>query len=138
MRALAKVDSIMFRVKDLDSAARFYEDALGLRRVWTDRERGMIGLILAESDSEVVIHDDPDLPNPSFSFLVSDVRRFCSQHRGAGHEVLSEPFEVRSGYFAILGDEDGNEIPIIDLTKFGNRPRYDEGSPNQARTSGIV
>ena len=81
MRALAKVDSIMFRVRDLDSAARFYEDALGLRRVWTDRERGMIGLSLAECDSEVVIHDDPDLPNPSFSFLVEDVRRFCDEHR---------------------------------------------------------
>ena len=125
MRALAKVDSIMFRVKDLDSAARFYEDALGLRRVWTDNERGMIGLMLAESDSEVVIHTDPDLPNPSFSFLVEDVRRFSDKHRGAGHAVLAEPFEVRTGYFAVLGDEDGNEIPIIDLTKFGNRPRYD-------------
>ncbi len=126
MRALAKVDSIMFRVKDLDSTARFYEDALGLQRVWTDSVRGMIGLILAESDSEVVIHDDPDLPNPSFSFLVEDVRRFCDEHRGAGHEVLVEPFEVRSGYLAVLGDEDGNEIPIIDLTKFENGPRYDE------------
>ena len=99
MRALAKVDNIMFRVGDLDLAARFYEDALGLRRVWIDTERGMIGLILAESDSEVVIHNDPDPPNPLFSFLVEDVRRFWDEHRGAGYEVRVEPFEVRSGYY---------------------------------------
>lgn len=81
MRASAKVDIIMFCVKDLDSAARFYEDALTLRRVWTDNERGRIGLMLAESDAEVVIHNDPDLPNPSFSFLVEDVWRFTTRRR---------------------------------------------------------
>ena len=125
MGTLAKVDSILFRVRDLSTASRFYEEAFGLRRVWTDRERGMRGFILGESDSEIVLHTDPDLPNPSFSFLVPDVRRFCKEHREAGHPVLLDPEEVRSGYFAILGDEDGNGIPIIDLTKFGNQPRYD-------------
>lgn len=125
MGALAKVDSIMFRVKDIESAARFYEDAFGLRRVWKDEERGMIGLMLAESDAEVVVHRDPDIPSPSFSFLVEDVERFAKDHQRAGHPVIAEPFEVRSGYFAVLGDGDGNEIPIIDLTKFGNRSRYD-------------
>lgn len=30
-----------------------------------------------------------------------------------------------SGDFAVLVDDDTKEIPIIDLTKFGNRPRYD-------------
>lgn len=125
MGALAKVDSIMFRVRDLESASRFYEDALGLRRVWTDAERGMIGLILGESDSEVVLHNDPAIPTPSFSFLVEDVRRFCAEYRGAGHTVLVEPFEVGSGYFAVLADDDDNEIPVIDLVRFRKRRRYD-------------
>jgi predicted enzyme related to lactoylglutathione lyase len=122
---LATVDSVLFRVTDIEVTARFYEDAFGLRRVWRDKERGMIGLMLAESDAEIVVHHDPHIPSPSFSFLVKDVRRFSEDHVRAGHPVIAEPFEVRSGYFAILGDEDGNEIPIIDLTKFGNQPRYD-------------
>lgn len=122
---LVKVDSIMFRVKDLEQAAEFYNSVLGLKRVWTDVDRGMIGFILAGSVSEIVIHDDSSIPNPSFSFLVEDVEVFCDEYREKGYAVLTEPFEVRSGHFAILADPDGNEIPIIDLSRFGGRPRYD-------------
>ena len=33
--------------------------------------------------------------------------------------------DIRSGKLAVLEDLDGNKIPIVDLTKFGNKPRYD-------------
>jgi catechol 2,3-dioxygenase-like lactoylglutathione lyase family enzyme len=35
----------MFYVSDLEKAAKFHENALGLKRVWTDKEQEMIGLI---------------------------------------------------------------------------------------------
>jgi catechol 2,3-dioxygenase-like lactoylglutathione lyase family enzyme len=69
MSQLLKIDNIMFFVKDLEKAAQFYEQALGMTRRWTDEERGMIGLTFAESDSEIVIHTDSTIPNPDFSFL---------------------------------------------------------------------
>jgi catechol 2,3-dioxygenase-like lactoylglutathione lyase family enzyme len=126
MNSLLKIDSIMFYVSDLEIAAKFYENVLGLRRVWTDKKERMIGFVFKESDSEIVIHNDSSLPNPSFSFLVNDVEEFCIEFLKKGHRIVQEPSDVRCGKFAILADHDGNELPIIDLTKFGDKPRYDE------------
>ena len=126
MNTLLKIDSIMFYVSDLEKAAKFYEDVLGLKRVWTDKEEGMIGFLFKDSDSEIVIHNDSSLPNPSFSFLVENVKEFCDEYEKKGHRLIQKPFDVRCGKFAVLADPDGNELPIIYLTKFGNKPRYDE------------
>lgn len=126
MNALLRIDSIMFYVSNLEKAAKFYENVLGLRCVWTDKEQGMIGFIFQESNSEIVIHNDSSIPNPWFSFLVKDVQKFCDEYLKKGYSVVREPFDVRCGKFAVLSDADGNELPIIDLTKFGNKPRYDE------------
>jgi len=56
MNVLLKIDSIMFYVSNLEKAAKFYENELSLKRVWTDKEWRMIGFVFAESDSEIVIH----------------------------------------------------------------------------------
>ncbi len=122
---LLKIDSIMYRVTDLAEAEAFYTGALHLRRLWADSERNMIGLGLAESDAEVVIHTDPAIPSPDFSFLVADVESLCAEHERGGQRLILRPIEVRTGFFAILADPDGNPIPIIDLKKFGGKPRYD-------------
>lgn len=125
MKKLIKIDNIMFRVKDLDASAKFYSEALGLKQVWRDDEHKMIGFVFPESDSEIVIHTIPDIPNPDFSFLVDNVEEFVKEFRAKGYKVLREPFDVRTGKYAVLSDLDGNVINIIDLTKFDNKPRYD-------------
>jgi predicted enzyme related to lactoylglutathione lyase len=124
MDSLLKVDNIMFRVGNLRKSATFYEKMLGLKKAWTDPRAKMVGFQLAESDSEIVIHDDPEMPNPDFSFLVRNVERFCAVYTKKGGAVIRKPFDVRCGRFAVLADPDGNEINIVDLTKFGNKPRY--------------
>lgn len=124
--ALLRIDSVMFFVSDLEKAAEFYENVLGLRRVWTDESRKMIGFVFPESNSEIVVHNDSSLPNPSFNFLVKNVQAFCDEYRMKGYTVVREPFKVRCGKFAIISDLDGNELPIIDLTKYGGKPRYDK------------
>jgi predicted enzyme related to lactoylglutathione lyase len=57
---------------------------------------------------------------------VENVEQFCEEYRKKGYSLIREPFDVRCGKFAILADPDGNAIPIIDLMKFDNKPRYDE------------
>jgi len=116
----------MFFVSDLEKASKFYENVLGLKRVWADKEHGMIGLVFQESDSEIVIHNDSSMPNPSFSLLVRNVEKFCDENGKKGYTVTRKPFDVRCGKFSVLADPDGNELPIIDLTKFGDKPRYDK------------
>jgi hypothetical protein len=65
-------------------AAKFYENALGLKRVWTDNEQEMIGFIFPESDSEIVIHKDSSMPNPFVRFMVGDVQKFCDEYQKKG------------------------------------------------------
>jgi len=125
MAGLRKIDSIMMRVTDLDSSARFYEEVMGLKRAWTDKVNQMVGFLFPGNNSELVIHTNSTLSSPSYSFSVDDVVEFCERFREQGYAVLMEPFEVRCGMYAVLADPDGNRINIIDLTKFGGEPRYD-------------
>ena len=122
---LRKIDAVMYRVSDLDSAIEFYQAMFGLRLGWLDRERQMAGLLFPKSDTEIVLHCDPTLPNPDVSYLVEDVIAFCASYRAAGGVVVVEPFDVRCGKYAIVRDLDGNELGVVDLTHFGGKPRYD-------------
>lgn len=120
---LRKIDSVMFYVKNLERSASFYQKVLGMKRVWSDKRAKMIGFMFQEGDSEIVIHSDKTLPNPSFSFLVDDVEKFCKNF-GKKYKIIRKPFDVRTGKYAVLSDLDGNAIEIIDLTKFGGEPKY--------------
>ncbi len=124
MNKILKVDNIMYRVKDLEKAENFYVNVFGLKKVWEDKKRKMAGFILEKSDSEIVIHNNSELPKFDYSFLVESVDKFVKEYKAKGYKPKLEPIEVRCGKYAILLDLDGNGIPIIDLTKFGNKPRY--------------
>ena len=126
---IKKIDCIMYYVPDLKEAAQFYEEVLGLNRVWTDNEEQMIGLVFPESDSEIVLHTNTTFPNPDINFQVENVKEFCNYIHDEGYEIELEPIDVRCGKFAIIKDPYGNRIPIIDLTKFDGVPRYDSSIP---------
>jgi len=125
MNKLLKIDNIMYRVSDLDKAEEFYTNVLGLKKVWEDRDAKMIGFVFEQGDSEVVIHSNPDIPKFDYSYLAEDVVVFCEELKKQGHKIVLEPIEVRSGKYAVIADQDGNKVPIIDLTKFDGKPRYD-------------
>lgn len=125
MNKLLKIDNIMYRVKDLEKAKVFYQEVLGLKKVWEDKEMKMVGFMLEQSDSEIVIHSNKEMPDFDFSYLVINVGEFVKEVESKGYGVKLEPIDVRTGRYAVLLDSDGNEIPIIDLTKFGGKPRYD-------------
>lgn len=125
MKGLLKIDSIMHYVENLKDSCKLYQDVFKLTKAWEDKERGMIGFLFPENNSEIVIHSDKSIPNPSYSFSVESVIDFCNEYKKLGYKILVEPFEVRTGFYAVLGDLDDNAISIIDLTKFENKPRYD-------------
>ena len=123
--ALLKIDNVMYKVKDLATAQEFYISRFGVTKAWEDGEQRMVGLKLRDGEGEIVLHANPDLPSFDYSFLVDDVRRLCADFSGAGGTVEMQPIRVRTGWYALLRDEDGNTIPIIDLSGFGGKPRYD-------------
>ncbi len=123
---LLKIDNIMYRVSDLGKAADFYGRILGLKKLWADDDAKMIGFGLAKQDAEIVIHANNDLPAFDYSFLVEDVRSLTEDLRKQGCAIVEEPFQVRTGWYAIAADLDGNKIPLIDLSRFGGEPKYDK------------
>ncbi len=126
MPILKKVDAVMFLVEDINDAATFYEDVMGMRRGWTDEENSLIGMLFPGNDTELVLHTNSSLPNPNVSFQVEDVELFVKLYEQKGYKVLVEPFEIRCGKCAVLEDPYGNGIEVMDLTKFGGVPRFDE------------
>jgi catechol 2,3-dioxygenase-like lactoylglutathione lyase family enzyme len=125
MNKLLKIDNVMYRVSNLKKSEDFYTKILGLKKAWEDSVAKMIGFTFEHSDSEIVIHMNPNIPKGDFSYLVNDVVAFCNEVKNQGYNVLLEPIDVRPGKYAVLVDPDGNEIPIIDLTGFGGKPKND-------------
>lgn len=125
MPSLLKIDNIMYRVSDLEKARTIYAQALGLTQVWEDKDRKMIGFKFPQSDAEIVIHSDPELPEFDFSYLVENVEEFIARATQYGLIVAFGPISVRTGKYAVLEDADKNKIPVIDLTAFDGVPKYD-------------
>src|SRR5262245_12844391 len=105
----------MVRVPDLASAAEFYVRVFGLRRLWQD-ERS-VGLGMAETDAEVVLHT-MDLPSDrSVHYLVDDVHEAVAIGQRAGCAVREPPFDITVGMCAILEDPFGNAVCLLDMSK---------------------
>lgn len=112
---LRKIDCVMVRVPDLTSAAEFYTRVFGLRPLW--RDETSIGMGMAETDAEVVLHT-MDLPGDrSVHYLVDDVREAVAIGQRAGCAVREAPFEVAIGLCAVLVDPFGNTVCLLDMSK---------------------
>ncbi len=116
---LRKIDCVMVRVPDLATAARFYEETLGLRPLW--RDEASVGMGMPETDAEIVLHTMDLPPEWGVYYLVDDVRAAVSAWRAAGRPVGRPPFEIAVGWGAVLADPFGNPVCILDLSK-GMRP----------------
>ena len=113
---LRKIDCIMLRVDDLESAVAYYQEVLGLRLHW--RQALQAGLRLPETDAEIVLHCEPDIPeNVAVHYLVDDVVAAVEFLKQQGCSVLTEPFDIVIGKCAAIKDPFGTELYILDMTK---------------------
>ncbi len=117
---LRKIDCIMIRVDDVESAARYYSSVFGLHPRWSGD--GSIGLVFPESDAEIVLHNDPAIPSSvEVYYLVDDVVAAVAHYTAHGCHVLVEPFDITIGKCAVIKDPFGTQLCILDMTK-GARP----------------
>jgi predicted enzyme related to lactoylglutathione lyase len=113
---LRKIDCVMIRVEDLEAAALYYSDVFGLRRIWQDETS--IGLGFPETDAEIVLHRNPEVPSSvDVHYLVDDVVCSVQVLRENGCTVLSEPFDVPIGKCAVVRDPFGTTLSILDMSK---------------------
>src|SRR5687768_17350038 len=109
---LKKVDRILLRVPQLESAVKYYRDVLGLRVV---RHSGNIATFrLAEQDAELVLHDDPDLPDNAAYYLVDDVRDLYRRREELRLKFAGPPVQVAKGFRGTAKDPFGNVLLLLD------------------------
>ena len=112
---LRQIDCVMIRVPDLEAGAGFYERTCGLRRAWSDASS--IGLAMADTDAEIVVHTMDLPPGWSVHYLVDDVPAAVAEFVAAGCAILEAPFEIPIGWCAVLTDPFGNALCILDMSK---------------------
>jgi len=112
MGHIRKIDCIMVRVPDLAAATEFYTRSFGMRRLWADETS--VGLGMAETDAEVVLHTMDLAADESVYYLVDDVDAAAAQYTG---KIRTAPFDIPVGRCAVLEDPFGNAVGILDLTK---------------------
>ena len=117
---LRKIDCVMIRVDDIEAAANYYAEVFGLRPQWSGDDS--IGLVFPETDAEVVLHNDPDIPSAvEVHYLVDDVMAAVKAYTARGCHVLVEPFDITIGKCVVMQDPFGTRLCILDMTK-GARP----------------
>ena len=119
-----KIDCVMIRVDDVSAAEKFYADVFGLKPLW--REAGAVGMGMPETDAEIVLHNNVDIPNKvEVHYLVDDVVAAVKSYGEKGCRVLVPAFDVLIGKCAVIQDPFGTAICLLDLSS-GRRPRYIE------------
>lgn len=116
MSLLRKIDCVMVYVADLPAAIAYYERVFGLRRLWQDEVS--CGMGMSETDAEIVLHNNPALPNRvEVDFLVDDVMVAFETLQREGCEIVVAPFEIVIGKCAVVRDPFGTVWPILDMSK---------------------
>lgn len=113
-----KIDCVMIRVSDMAEALDFYAEVFGLKPLWQDERSGQAGLLFPQSDAEIVLHTDPDIPGQmEVHYLVDDVPEAVQRYTARGCQVLVEPFAIRLGLCAVIQDPFGTRLCILDKSK---------------------
>ncbi len=113
---LRKIDCVMIRVDDLEVATKYYSNVFGLRPIW--RDETSVGLGFPETDAEIVLHCNEDIPSKvEVHYLVDDVVSAVQVLRQQGCSVLAEPFGIAIGMCAVIRDPFGIRLCILDMSK---------------------
>jgi predicted enzyme related to lactoylglutathione lyase len=113
---LRKIDCVMIRVDDLEAAIAYYVEVFGLHPLWQDD--ASTGLGLPDTDAEIVLHTNPDIPsNVEVHYLVDDVVAAVQAYAQKGCAVLAEPFDIPIGKCAVIQDPFGTRLCILDMSK---------------------
>jgi catechol 2,3-dioxygenase-like lactoylglutathione lyase family enzyme len=113
---LKKIDCVMIRVESIEAARQYYTDVFGLRPLWGDENS--IGLGFPETDAEIVLHNESDIPsNVEVYYLVDDVESAVSELQEKECTTIVGPFDISIGKCAIIRDPFGIRLCILDMTK---------------------
>ena len=112
---LKRIDRVLLRVPQLESAVKYYRDVLGMTPANTKKGANVASFRLGD-DAELVLHADPDRPAEATYFLVDDVRELYRRREELKLHFVSAPAPVSRGFVATVKDPFGNVLLILDRT----------------------
>jgi catechol 2,3-dioxygenase-like lactoylglutathione lyase family enzyme len=132
---LRKIDRILLRIPSLPAAVRYYTDTLGLQLLKQDHR--LASLKFPDSDTELILHTDPDLPAEATYYRVDDVRDFYTRRAELKMTFVSPPSPVSRGWRATVRDPFGNVLLIID--RCADQPlAIEDAKPAGSLFAGVV
>ena len=111
---LRSIDRILLRVPSLQAAVRYYTETLGMTLLKQDAR--LASLKFADTDAELVLHADPDLPDAATYYRVDDVRDLHRRRAELRLTFVSPPSQASRGWRATVKDPFGNVLLILDRT----------------------
>ena len=108
-----KVDCVRFYVPDLDAGLEFYRDHLGHQLLWrTDKA---VGLGMSGTDAEIVLQVERE--GPETDLKVDSADAAAARVQMAGGQIIVPPFDIQIGRCAVVEDQWGNRMVLVDSTK---------------------
>jgi len=133
---LRKIDRVLLRVPSLRSAVAYYRDVVGLRLVRS--EANVASFCLADGGTELVLHDDPDLPAEATYYLVDDVRDLYKRRAALRLTFSGPPTPASRGYRATVKDPFGTVLLLLDRTAEGSgKPAVEDGKVADGLFAGV-
>jgi catechol 2,3-dioxygenase-like lactoylglutathione lyase family enzyme len=134
---LKRIDRILLRVPQLESAVKYYRDTLGLKLLRHDKR--IATFKLAEQDAELVLHDDDDLPAEAIYYLVDDVRDVYRRRDALRLKFAHPPVQVSKGFRAAAKDPFGNVLLLLDRSTESSSPAAttEDAKPPGALFAGV-
>ena len=109
---LLGVDRIVLRVRSLPAAVKYYTDLLGMKLIRSDAR--LATLAFSDSDAELVLHVEDELPAEGVFIRVADVRALYAKRAELRMTFLRAPNRVSRGYRATVKDPFGTVLHLID------------------------
>ncbi|MEO8070632.1 MAG: VOC family protein [Acidobacteriota bacterium] len=117
-RGLSRIHQLSMRVHDVDRAARFYRDVLGLRFLFAVPP----GLAFFDCDGVRLMLTTPepafDHPGSILYFGVDDIQAMCATLKDRGASFRTEPHRIatladREVWLADFEDTEGNTLALM-------------------------
>jgi catechol 2,3-dioxygenase-like lactoylglutathione lyase family enzyme len=114
---LKRVDRILVRVESLEAAVRYYRDVVGLKLVRQDPR--LASFRLGDGETELVLHNDADLPDQATYYLVDSVKELWGRREELKLKFAGPPQPVSRGFRATVKDPFGNVLLLLDRAAEG-------------------
>ena len=133
---LRKVDRILLRVSGLAGATHYYRDILQLALVRQDAH--VVSFRLNDGATELILHDDPDLPDQASYLLVDDVREMYRRRAELKLTFTAPPAQVARGFRATAKDPFGSILLLIDRsTEKSGGAQIEDARPAESLFAGV-